>query len=196
MAALALTHDAFDLGRPLLMSFLTSISNGMLYARSARHARRFLQEIDPSGTLASQMPLKGLYMSTHNVVAYDFVSTLDRLREHGRGRTLNFRNLVARAEEDLREVDWEDESDRREQFAILDSYRDAFAAGETRAPGPSGNLDRSAGARSDEGPRGLSREEQESIYREVYKRFASVLDAARFADGHYSGEPDLAAGSQ
>ena len=121
LAAAAVVGDrGFDVGRPLVISFESTVSNGKRVVGDFRHAQAFLHESDPSGQIIHELPIPGLFASVHNLVAYDMVAAT-----HGAGsdlgeRALNQSNLADRAAEDLRLLGWRGAEARRERARQID----------------------------------------------------------------------------
>jgi len=118
VAALAYARSAVDVGEPLLIQFITRLSNGFNVATRPELALRFLNETDPSGHLLQTLPLKGLYSSHHNLVASDYA----RMQGFIGDSALNLRpsrpNLVLRISEDLKQVMWRDGRERAAHYAL------------------------------------------------------------------------------
>jgi hypothetical protein len=114
--ACVLADAAVDLGRPLLVSYNSARSNGRRQATDSRHARHFVESLDPA--IVDALPVPGLYASPHNVVAYDLVSSAVRCPK-GSTPSLNMPNLLRRAREDLAAMSWADPGDRVAQYALL-----------------------------------------------------------------------------
>jgi hypothetical protein len=166
--ACVLADGALDLGRPLLVSYTSVTSNGHRQAIDARYARRFIEAVDPA--ILEHLPIRGLYASQHNVVAYDLVSSASRCPP-GSAPPLNMPNLLRRAREDLEAVDWADPNERASQYALLEAAeRDNGLASPPR-PRPS----RVAGLRRALGS-----------VRRPRRPYGSPVEAARVADRHYS----------
>jgi Glycosyl transferase family 2 len=168
--ACVLAEAAMDLGRPLLVSYNSARSNGRRQATDSRHARRFVESVDPA--IVDALPVPGLYASQHNVVAYDLVSSAARCREKSTP-SLNMPNLLRRAREDLAAMSWADPGDRAAQYALLEraerehgvepqQARKSVRAGLWRAASVIGGRLRGPGT------------------------YASPVEAARAADRHYS----------
>jgi glycosyl transferase family 2 len=115
--ASVLARGALDLGRPLLVSYNSNRSNGRLQSIDPRHARRFIEGVDPA--IVGALPIAGLYSSHHNVVAYDLASSAARCPP-GSTPALDLVELLGRAREDLAEVEWPDPAERSQQYAILE----------------------------------------------------------------------------
>ena len=116
--ACVLSNGAVDVGRPLLVSYNSRRSNGRLQSTDPRHARRFIEAVDPA--IVDALPIPGLYTSMHNVVGYDLVSSAERC-PLGSTPPLDFANLLRRAREDLDGVLWNDRAERSSQYAILEA---------------------------------------------------------------------------
>ena len=127
LAALGVAKSAFDLGRPLLMSFVSQLSNGATAARDPAFAKNFYMQIDPG--VIGRLPLPGLYASNHNGVAYDYVQIQQKLGEQLGSLQLNRDNLILRAMEDLEQQQWTEESERLEQEAILAAHLNTIGTG-------------------------------------------------------------------
>jgi Glycosyl transferase family 2 len=116
--ACVLAEVAVDLGRPLLVSYNSIRSNGRRQATDARHARRFVESVDPA--ILDDLPIEGVYASHHNVVAYDLVSSAARCPA-GSTPPLDVPNLLHRVREDLDAVQWTDRKERATQYALLEA---------------------------------------------------------------------------
>jgi cellulose synthase/poly-beta-1,6-N-acetylglucosamine synthase-like glycosyltransferase len=116
--ALALTRGAIDVGRPLLVSYNSRRSNGRRTASNASYAKSFV--LGAQSEALPRLPIPGLYTSIHNLVAYDCVTCAARLGPKSLPG-LDRANLVRRAREDLELVSWESESERDDQFALLEA---------------------------------------------------------------------------
>jgi hypothetical protein len=116
--ALALTRGAIDVGRPLLLSYNSERSNGRRASSNASYAKSFVLSSDPDAL--ANLPIRGLYASLHNLVAYDCLTLRDRLPP-GKVPELHRRNLVRRAREDLDLIAWDSPEERDEQYAILEA---------------------------------------------------------------------------
>jgi glycosyl transferase family 2 len=116
--ACVLAHGALDLGRPLLVSYNSSRSNGRQQSLDPAYARAFIEAIDPA--IVEDLPIPRLYSSQHNVVGYDLVSSGARCPA-GSVPEFDPLNLVRRAREDLAAVAWPDEEERAAQYALLDA---------------------------------------------------------------------------
>jgi hypothetical protein len=168
----ALAEAAVDLGRPLLVSYNSVRSNGRRQAADARHARRFVESVNPA--ILDALPIPGLYASHHNVVAYDLVSSAARCPA-GSTPPLNVRNLLRRVREDLEAMQWADPNERASQYALLEAVEREHSVepGEASPRRAIGNvvLQRLASVR---------RPSREPV------TYGSPVDAARVADRHYS----------
>jgi hypothetical protein len=166
--ACVLAEGAIDLGRPLLVSYNSARSNGRRQAADARHARGFIEAVDPS--ILGRLPIPGLYASHHNVVAYDLVSSAARCPS-GMTPPLNMSNLVRRVREDLEAVTWPDPEERASQYALLEATEREHGVDPhpPSRPGPLAALKRVVAS-------GTHRE----------RRYGSPVEAARIADRHYS----------
>jgi len=186
--ALAFSRKALDLGRPLLMSYNSVRSNGRRVAADADYARQFVQEADAAALDA--LPISGLYSSSHNLVAYDLVSSAARC-PGGSVPELDLRNLVRRAREDLATVAWADPAQRADQYARLEAAEARL--GVTPTP-------LTTDARPSRTPRRIALEvlgrfpaAEQLVYRAARRPqrtvpvFESPIDAARAADRHYTG---------
>lgn len=114
--ACMLAKTAVDVGRPLLVSYNSARSNGRNQALDAGYARRFVESVDPA--IVDALPVRGVYASHHNVVAYDLVSSAARCLP-GSAPELHMPNLLRRVREDLEAVNWKDRGERDEQYALL-----------------------------------------------------------------------------
>ena len=167
---LVFSESALDLGRPLLVSYNSSRSNGRLQSLDPAYARRFIEMIDPS--IVDALPISRLYTSHHNVVAYDLVSSAKRCPPASTPQ-LDLPNLVRRAREDLAAVAWPDEDVRAEQYGILEAAEARLGVASEPAPAPPSLLQR-------------VREFLPARRAPEPEVYASPLDAARAADRHYS----------
>jgi hypothetical protein len=184
--ACVLGNRALDLGRPLLVSYNSSRSNGWLQSVDAGYARRFIEAADPA--IIDALPIPELYASQHNVVAYDLASSAARC-PRGTTPPLDMANLLRRAREDLAGVVWSDPAERAVQYAILEAaeirldiwpeppvrrsrrtFRTAVAEELVYLP-PVERLAYFALGRAAEAPR----------------TYASPFEAARAADHYYAG---------
>lgn len=120
VSALALATSALDMGRPFLLSFVSTLSTGASAAQDPQVAKKFLTQIDPN--LIEALPLQGLYASNHNGVAYDYLRMQQKLGGRLGDVALNFENLVLRAREDLEQQRWGDTRERLAQEAIIASH--------------------------------------------------------------------------
>jgi hypothetical protein len=169
--ACVLSQGALDLGRPLLVSYNSSRSNGQQQSLYPAYARRFIEAIDPS--ILDALPIPRLYASHHNVVGYDLVSSAQRCPP-GSTPSLDMANLVRRVREDLAVVVWPDEALRAEQYAIL-------AAAEARVGVKPGSASLSTAS--------LLRRAGDFVATRLAPEqvvYPSPLDAARAADRHYA----------
>ena len=116
--ALVLTCGAIDMGRPLLLAHSHQRSNGNRVSATPPFARSFLLESDPDAL--TRLPVPGLYASLHNIVAYDLAESARRLPP-GSAPSLDERNLLLRAREDLDLIEWESDDERAEQYGILEA---------------------------------------------------------------------------
>jgi hypothetical protein len=123
LAALAYARSVIDVGQPLLLSALTTLSTGSTAAQDEEYALAFLRDLDPSLRILESLPLKGLYASHHNLVVRDYVFMKELVGAPMRDFQLNTRNLLVRAKEDLDErKTWRDASTQREQYEIWRRY--------------------------------------------------------------------------
>lgn len=175
LLALAFANSASDLGRPLTLSILTSVSNGMTCARHPEAMARFCGDHDPTGRIFAELPIPHLYSSTHNVLAFDYAQLLPTLRNVYPGLALNIPNLARRCAEDLREVEWPSDQFKAEQRFIL---QEILGPADTSA-----TLDTPTDTTAN-----LSPEQIRDIYERVYHKFDSPFAAASFAQQHYDSQ--------
>jgi Glycosyl transferase family 2 len=169
--ACVLAEAAVDLGRPLLVSYNSARSNGRRQATDSRHARRFVEAVDPA--IVDALPIPGLYAAPHNVVAYDLVSSAARCPE-GSTPSLDMPNLLRRVREDLAAMNWADPDHRAEQYALLERAELEHGVEPQRArKSVRDELWRIAAAVIGSRVRGPG-------------TYASPVEAARAADRHYS----------
>ena len=123
LAALAYARSVVDIGQPFTLSFVTRVSNGRSAEESDDYALDFMRGIDPTLQVLDTLPLGGLYTSSHNVVAADYLQMQERVGEPMKDLILSRKNLILRAREDLdRRVIWDDESRKKEQYALWNQY--------------------------------------------------------------------------
>jgi glycosyl transferase family 2 len=184
--ACVLAERALDLGRPLLVSYNSSRSNGRLQSVDAGHARRFIEAVDPA--IIDALPVPGLYASTHNVVAYDLVSAAARCPS-GTTPPLDLVNLLRRAREDLAGVVWSDPAERAAQYAILEAAETRLGVGPAPPTRRSRRTVRSALAEELSLIPPVERLAYWAAGRasEAPRTYASPFDAARAADRYYAG---------
>lgn len=123
IAALALADLMIDVGRPLLISMNTRVSNGLLLSTQSQKALDFLREVDPTLAIIDRLPIAGLYTSHHNLVAHDYMRLAGAPIPSGQEIQINLANLALRAREDLANVQvWGSEDERSAQFALFESF--------------------------------------------------------------------------
>jgi len=181
--ACVLSNGGVDVGRPLLVSFNSARSNGRLAGIDPGHARRFVEAADAA--IVDALPIRGLYASVHNLVAYDLVSAAARCPA-GSTPSLDLPNLLRRAREDLDAVVWSDSRERDMQHAILESEEARLGVAPARAAPAMPrrrSLRRMAGAVvAQVAP--LERFRSRRAATPV--TYASPVDAAREADRYYA----------
>lgn len=118
ISALFHAERAIDLGRPLQLSFHLSISNGRNTQINPAAALNYLRSVDPSLDALSQLPVPKLYASTHNLVAFDYVSmqALAPQSHPLRHLKLSDCNLILRVLEDLRGIRWPSDDLRHAEY--------------------------------------------------------------------------------
>lgn len=126
VAALAFAEGAIDVGEPLSITFSSKLSNGYICSIYPEHAFAALHGIDPTDQLIQDLPIKGLYASVHNIVAYDYVAMKEKIGKPMQSMELNMRNLVLLAKDDLDNVVWSDEIIRENQMEIWRRYYQAL----------------------------------------------------------------------
>jgi hypothetical protein len=198
VSALALATSALDMGRPFLISFDSTLSTGASVSRDASVAKNFHVSIDPD--LIDQLPLRGLYASTHNSVAHDYLLIQKKLGGRLADLQLNLENLVLRAREDLEEQQWPEARERCEQETIIASHLAAVRMSTraryqaTRLPNRALRLVHSIRVFlhptvqrfpriKKVAKRLLGIPDRPLPFRE---QFASIVDAAETADAHYA----------
>lgn len=202
LAALAYTKSAADVGQPLLISFQTRISNGRLSEEQDGYALSVIRSVDPSLQILDTMPLKGLYTSSHNLVARDYAFMKEKVGEPMRDLMLNTRNLTLRAREDLdRRTIWQDESRKTEQYNIWKTCFEELPLqeriyiylqlGKKRLPRVSIAIDLLKTML------GLSPRLRETVTAYYHRHisgpvikvrvFDSIIEAAKYADDYYKG---------
>jgi hypothetical protein len=184
--ACVLADRGLDVGRPLLVSYNSSRSNGRLQSADAGHARRFIEAADPA--IIDALPVPGLYASLHNVVAYDLVSAAARCPP-GATPPLHFVNLLRRAREDLAGIMWSDPAERAAQRAILDAAETRHGVAPAPPPLRSSRTVRAALTEALIRVPPLERVALSAVGRagESPRTYVSPLDAARAADSYYAG---------
>lgn len=65
--------SAVQLGVPMQLSFVTSLSNGSRAKKSPVHALEYLSAVDPQLSFLSRLPIPGLYQSQENCCAFDLI---------------------------------------------------------------------------------------------------------------------------
>jgi hypothetical protein len=186
VAGSVLARAAVDLGRPLLVSYNSTRGNGQRASTIPSHARDFIEGAEPGGVAA--LPISGLYASVHNIVAYDLMTSAARLP--GSTLELDRRNLVRRAREDLDLVSWPVETERAEQYAIVEAEEARLGVEPEPPAEPERGARATVAAMLERTPR-LER----LVYRATgrtklsFAPYESPVAAARAADAHYSGKP-------
>lgn len=207
LAALAYAESAVDAGQPLLLSFNTKISTGRLAQEQDEYAFSFVKSVDPSLRVLDTLPLKGLYASSHNVVATDYVFMKEKVGEPMLDLMLNTRNLILRAREDLDErTIWQDESRKTEQYDIWEKYFGKLSLQERiyiylqlcRKRLPRLSIVRDLLKTLLKTMLGVSPRLREMVTASYYhhhisgpvikvKTFDSIIEAAKYADDYYKG---------
>jgi len=114
-AALALSQKGIFLNKTLQVSILTTVGNGITGSIDTTVARRFTEESFPDLELLKDYPIPNLWVSVHNVTAYDWLLAAKHF-----GYSLNQQNLTKRVSEDLAKIKlWKNLEERLEQFALL-----------------------------------------------------------------------------
>jgi len=176
-----LARRAVDVGRPLLVSYNSMRSNGRNQALDPGYARRFIEKVDPA--IVDALPLPGVYASTHNVVAYDLVTSAARCPP-GSTPELHLPNLLRRVREDLDAVGWTDAAEREDQYTRLEAAEAEHGVSSEpaiREPRDIRDVVTTALARMPAVERLASR-----AARRPSSVFSSPVEAARAADRHYS----------
>ena len=125
IAALAFAESAIDAGEPLSITFASKLSNGYNGSVHPDYALRVLHEIDPSDQILQEFPIKGLYTSVHNIVAYDYASMKVKIGKPMQNMEIDMKNLVLLAKDDLDNVIWRDLSVKHSQMKIWETaYRE------------------------------------------------------------------------
>jgi hypothetical protein len=124
VAALAYANKAVDLGEPLLISFITKLSTGYNNDLSIENLVTFLRTMDADLKILGDLPLKNLYASSHNIIAYDCSEMKKRIGKTLGHINLNIRNLLLRAKEDLDKRQWKEQEGvcKKEQYALWKSH--------------------------------------------------------------------------
>jgi len=182
--ACILAERALDIGRPLLVSYNSVRSNGRLQSVDPGHARRFIEAADPR--IIGELPIPGLYTSTHNVVAYDLVSAAARCPP-GTAPPLDHVNLVRRAREDLQAVVWTHRDERDAQYRLLEAAEQRLGV-TPLPPSPPRPADETAVAGAIRHAGVVRRLTHSLAQRAAARRelYDSPVDAARAADRHYT----------
>jgi hypothetical protein len=80
--------------------------------------RKFTEESFPDLNLIKDYPIPNLWVSVHNVTAYDWWLAVKKFPHLG--INLNYQNLTRRVSEDLAKIKyWKNLEERLEQFALL-----------------------------------------------------------------------------
>lgn len=109
--ALLSTERMVDLGGSYQFHLITTISNGMMFANSAVHARRFLQQGGITEKDFASFPIPNVFCSLHNICAYD----LRFVGEDHAKKSLNLAALYVEVERDLELVnEWASEAEKAE----------------------------------------------------------------------------------
>ena len=181
VSALALAKNALDMGQPLMASFLTSVSNGMNYYQSPSYALNFLQQVDPSGGVLQDLPIRNLYASTHNLIAGDYLRVKRTLGDKLFPDNLNIKNLIDRIISDLAVVGFRSDEDLIEQIKHLLEVNPEFDLDEL--------AERIKAERKEKKLTGSQAEDEIlAIYQSLYKRFSSPLTMAQYMASHYQEE--------
>lgn len=177
-SALALADNAVDMGQPLMVSFLTSISNGMNYYNSPSYALNFLNQVDPSGNVLDELPVKGLYTSTHNLITGDYLRVKRSLGDELCPFSLNYENLVDRIITDLAVVGFESDEQLEAQLELLLDARPELDKAEL--------LERIKEQKSKK-PLTADRDEQEmkDLYDRFFMKFDTPLEMSKKMAEHY-----------
>lgn len=131
IAALAYADGAIDVGEPLQVDLLTSVSNGWRYYQDLEYAFTYLKSVDPELSYLRNSPLVGLYGSEHNLIAHDYVTMQKRIGARMRSLNLDLVNLVMRAGEDIANRNWDrQEVKKSEQQKLLKGYFHELSARE------------------------------------------------------------------
>ena len=102
-----------DAGVPLQIACTTANSTLRAAEQDPQYSERLLRNFDPE--LIDRLPNPGLWSSLHNIIAHDYL-----IAEQLGGPRLNRWNLVARARDDLSDIDaWPSGRVRRQQYRLL-----------------------------------------------------------------------------
>ena len=177
-SALALAQNALDMGQPLMASYLTSISNGMNYYKSPSYALNFLQQLDSSGAVLEELPIKNLFASTHNLIAGDYLRVKRALGNTLFPAELNSNNLDDRIINDLAVVGFDSDAELSSQLKHLLDVRPKLDE--------CTQLDRVKTERKKRSLTGnQSDEEIKAIYESAYTKYDSPLDMAKSMARYY-----------
>lgn len=122
VAALAFADSAIDIGQPLSITFSSKLSNGYNSTINPRHAFKFLHKIDPTDQIVNNLPIKGLYSSVHNLVAYDYMIMKNIMGRSMKYMQISYVNLLVFVSNDIRNIFWNDVELKNEQTNIVNNY--------------------------------------------------------------------------
>lgn len=114
--ALMTADRLVDLNQSLLISSMTTISNGRLFAERSAHARRFLEQSGFTEKSFETLPIPGVFCALHNLVAYDYRPAWQPDPNTGiTAGKLDYERLWLRVEKDLMDVqEWASETEKSE----------------------------------------------------------------------------------
>lgn len=121
ISALFNTKSFIDLGYPLQTTINSILSNGANAKVNPSFMLSFLKEYESDfQKFLKNLPLKGLYCSQHNIIAYDYLMMLKKINK--KQVKINYFNLLKRASEDFLFLRWDDNKERNRQILIVFKY--------------------------------------------------------------------------
>lgn len=108
--------NAVEICYPMQTAFISGESNGMLCSIYPDHAFRFFNESDGFQNVYKYFPIKGLFTSTQNHVAGDYLNAMQYAQKT---YSINYYNLYGTVLFDLLKVRWPDRKLKSEQFKFL-----------------------------------------------------------------------------
>jgi hypothetical protein len=114
--ALCCTDRLVDVNKSLAVHLITTVSNGMMFANSSVHARRFLGQGGVTDRDFAAFPVPHVFCSVHNICAHDLRFAGDDGADSG----LNLAAVYVEVERDLELVkEWASEGEKAEMYSHL-----------------------------------------------------------------------------